>query len=88
MKQIWKYQLTTTDEVSVNMPRGATILSLQVQHGRPCIWALVDPPAPNVTRRFRIFRTGHRIDGLDRQFIGTFQVDNGNSVFHVFEDTE
>ena len=86
MKKIWKFPLSIVDEISINMPKGAEILSVQVQKNNPCIWALVDPYAEVVKRNFSIFGTGHAIIEDNYIFIGTFQLYNGDLVLHLFEE--
>ena len=86
-KQIWKFELTD-DKVSVNIPKGAKILTLQVQHETSCIWALVDPLNELEERHFEIYATGEEIHydmGIERKYINTFQLQGGMLVFHVFE---
>ncbi len=87
MKTIWKYELTASDENDLQMPEGAEVLTVQVQGGLVCIWAIVDDTAPLTSRCFEIFGTGHRIeDGSGkRKYVGTFQLQGGSLVFHVFE---
>jgi hypothetical protein len=69
------------------MPVGAKILSVQAQHNKPTIWALVDPVADKETRRFFVVGTGWPIDP-DRlaksEFCGSVQI--GAFVWHVFEE--
>jgi hypothetical protein len=85
MKRVYKYTFEIDDEITIPMPPG-DILSVQVQRGRPCVWALVDPKAPLIERRFRIAGTGHDIDNADQlTFRGTFQLRDGALVFHLFE---
>ncbi len=85
-RTIWKYPIPITDAFTIDMPRGARILSLDTQNGGPTIWALVDPAAEKVPRAFRLFGTGHEveIDTERADFIGTFQVSDGALVFHLF----
>lgn len=85
MKTIWKYQLDVTTEQVVMMPKQAQILTVQIQDGTPCMWAVVSPGSPSEKRTFRIYGTGHPIaDDLGR-YIGTFQLRGGLLVFHLFE---
>jgi hypothetical protein len=86
---VWKYDLPDDPEAIIEMPRGARILSVQVQHGAPRIWALVDPAAPKVRRRFWIAGTGWRAnsDGLG-VFVGTIQLEGGRHVYHIFDGGE
>lgn len=90
---IWKYELSTTDEQRLMMPRGSTILSLQVQRDIPCIWVLVNERAECRQRRIRIYGTGHPVDGTvlpmgphaSGVFVGTYQLAGGALVFHAFD---
>jgi hypothetical protein len=74
------------DETPVKMPKGAEILSVQIQKGRPCIWALVDPDAQSEVRRLCVRGTGHTLKGNEGRYIGTFQAMGGDLVMHVFEE--
>lgn len=87
MKRVYKYPLDIQDEVVVMMPKGARVLSVQVQNGRPCLWAAVDPNELTLGERwFRIAGTGHPIqDDVVDGFIGTIQMCEGSIVYHVFE---
>lgn len=85
--KIWKYTLQTTDRQTVSMPAGARMLSVQVQHDRMCLWALVnDMTQKRVTRYIAIVETGEPFpEGVFLNFIGTCQFDGGELVYHVFE---
>lgn len=89
MQTVWKFPLSTDSATTVPMPKGAEILTLQMQGGSPCIWAKVDPNAEIERRAFRIFGTGHGLPPMKLDYVGTFQVNDGGSplVFHVFETT-
>jgi len=87
---IWKYTLEILDQQIIAMPRGAKILSVQIQHGKPALWAMVQPEKLNAERRIQIFGTGHPIpavvaDNKRFDFVGTIQVASGSLVFHVFD---
>lgn len=86
MQTVYKYAVTMKDTFTLELPTDAQILSVQMQHGEPQMWALVDPDAPKRKRAFRIVGTGHPIPdvGLLR-FVGTFQTSSGFMVFHLFE---
>lgn len=84
-RTIWKWTLAVTDVQAFDMPKGAKILSVQVQGGMPQLWAYVDPTEPRVTRTIRIIGTGHPIITHPGDYIGTFQMGGGALVFHVFE---
>jgi len=85
MKKIFKYKLMITGLQTVVMPKDAEILSVQVQYNDICIWALVDPKNELIERGFNIFGTGHEIPETVGKYIGTFQIDDGRLVFHLFE---
>lgn len=53
------------------------------------MWALVDPEAPKAKRGFVTLGTGHKFPEAERfHFIGTFQLDEGALIFHLFEYME
>jgi len=89
MKTVFKYPLTVRDYVEIPMPEGAEILAVQTQHGIPCLWARVDTERPDETRHFRISGTGHELSTTDEplRYVGTFQLQDGIFVGHLFERT-
>jgi len=85
--KIYKYTIEAADSFTVDMPSGAQVLSVGVQHGQPRLWALVNPKNDLTPHRFYVRGTGHDAHGMDTElFVGTFQMDGGVLVFHVFED--
>ena len=83
-KTIWKFAFEINDEIVIEMPKGAKILTVQVQNGLAFIWALVDPDAEKEKRYFDLYGTGHPIDmSIDRWYVGTFQIAGGDLVFHL-----
>ena len=87
--RIFKYPIKPGDYVEIEMPIGAQVLDVQVQHNQPCLWALVDPELPKEKRYFRFAGTGHPIkeDLSQLSHIGSFQLLEGALVFHLFEVT-
>ena len=81
---IWKWLLLP--ETTIYMPIGAKLLTVQLQHGEPQLWAMVDAGAPKEVRTFRTYGTGHDLPDEPGQYVGTFQMLGGNLAFHVFED--
>lgn len=82
---IWKFQVQPHEPIS--MPVGAKILCVQLQHGEPMMWALVDENAPKKAKQFHIFGTGFDVpQDIVLNYVGTFQVVGGSLVFHVFEE--
>ena len=81
---VYKYSLRIHDEQVVLLPKGAKILTVQGQHGRICLWALVNHVHGVEPRTILIRGTGHDFPEVGR-YISTFQMENGELVFHVFE---
>lgn len=71
------------------MPENAKVLTVQTQNGYPRLWALVEEKNPIEQRIFLTVGTGHELpelpEGKDGRYIATFQLENGELVFHVFE---
>jgi len=92
MKSIYKYQFPIMDDISIDMPLGAKILTCQIQHKTPKIWAIVDtdPSWVETVRNFKLFGTGHKMpDNIDNlSYISTFLAADDNLVFHLFEVIE
>lgn len=84
--KVFKYTLPAGDWVTITMPRGAEFLCVQVQHGRPEIWARVEPDAQPVAHHFRIAGTGHDLGSNVGKYLGTLQMADGQLVFHVFAE--
>lgn len=83
METVWKVPLEITSQQRVLIPRGATLLCVQAQHGKPCLWALVDSDRPLEERGIAVLGTGHKLErGI---YVGTFQVLDGDFVGHVFD---
>jgi len=86
-KRIYKYQLDVTDWQVLMMPKDAEILTVQIQNGNVCMWALVDVLQSPREREFHIYGTGNPItdETKNLKYISTFQMRDGRLVFHVFE---
>ncbi len=85
MLKVFKYPVNIAPIVSVDMPKGATLLSFQLQGAQPCLWALVDPFEEKETREFRVVGTGHDIEDSDSlRFVGTIQMMDGILIWHLF----
>jgi len=85
--KIWKYQFDGATSMW-RIPKGAEILCVQLQYGKPCIWAKVDPDAEPETRMFQIHPTGQDMGSGTFKYVGTYQIAGEFSecyVWHVFE---
>jgi len=81
---IFKYVVPRELEFQHDMPEGAKILTVALQHGEPRIWALVDFAAEVKPRKFRVLMTGEPIEGIPGTYVGTYQLDDGFFVGHLF----
>lgn len=82
---IWKYILKVDNEQVIDMPFGAQFLSVQVQHGEPCLWVRCQSNAQEVPVKVVTVSTGNPAEHVEgMQFVGTYQLDNGGFVRHVF----
>lgn len=86
MKTIYKYQLTTTDVQIIQMPFNAEVLTVQIQHGEPMLWARVESANSTEAKRIYIVGTGNPMPPGCGRYVGTYQLRNGSLVFHVFEE--
>lgn len=91
MRVVWKFGLPVTDGVEILMPEGAEILHVANQYEVNIstleVWALVDPDADEVPRKFTIHGTGHPVtDG--GTYVGTVISAQGRLVWHVFDHGE
>lgn len=82
--EIWKFEVKNG---LISMPKGAKILSIQTQKNYPQMWVWVDPSQPKEDRYFEVFGTGHKMHTTKctRLYIGTYQVNAGDLVYHLFE---
>ena len=94
MKTIYKFIIEPGGTRSIPMPAGAEVLSVHVQRGEVCMWALVETEARMEIRTFGVFGTGHTVDPCPRgdrwghdswHFLGTVLLENDALVFHIFE---
>ena len=86
--QVWKYQLNP-GVTRLQMPMDAKVLHVEVQHGQPQLWALVQPTNEIRDRDFFVVGTGHPFqEYLQPSHVGTFMLEGGALVFHVFESMD
>lgn len=87
MKTIWKFNVGGIGQTTIEMPKGAKILSVQAQRGEVVMWAAVDERAKVEPRAFIVVGTGYReaVNEHTCQFLGTVQLYDGDLVLHVFE---
>ncbi len=84
MKTIFKYFLSSNDQLLLYLPEGAEILSVQGQGDQLVLWAIVDPSLNVEPRLLSIYGTGNPFQSDHARYIGTAQVNA--FVWHVFEE--
>lgn len=86
-RRVYKYSIPL-GYFSLELPQGAKILTVHERHGKPQIWALVDPNEPfTKTRNFMVVGTGHPIEKDEEvlTYIGTFRLGSEDFIAHLFE---
>jgi hypothetical protein len=84
MNRIYKYPIPINDEIVIVMPKGAKVLTVQIQKSQPFIWALVDTEKEPEERRFYLYGTGMTVTHCE-SYIGSFQMLGGGLIYHLFE---
>ncbi len=75
MKTIYKYQIPTSLEFSLDLPDGYRILSVGIQDEEPVIWALIDTDNTIKKEYFKLILTGSSINNVDDlSYIDSFQI--------------
>lgn len=72
--------------VTIRLPKGAQVLTMQADSfDNLRVWALVDPTAETVDRKFLLLATGepNEDDGYF-EYVATAQLQSGGLVFHLF----
>lgn len=89
---VWKYQLDLFAAASIRLDipvgrfgRSAQVLHVDTQHDNAFIWVLVDPTAATEVRAFRVYGTGHPVPLSPGEHVGTFMINGGEFVGHLFE---
>lgn len=89
MTTIYKFPVPMQQLFQQELPKGATVLSVQEQVNAAQMWVMLDPDEETEVRHFEVYGTGFEMRTLTptekREYIGTFQMDGGQLVFHLFE---
>ncbi len=89
--QVRRYIFGVAFDFTVDLPKGANIVHLGLQRGArgevlPFIWAIVDPGASIVTRRFHAVKSGEGLPNYPLTYLGTLQ--HGVRAWHIFQVVE
>jgi hypothetical protein len=87
MKTIYKYTLDKDHNTILTMPKGAVVLTVDIQNEEICIWAKVDTNVETEERHFKMYGTGHEVldNDTDLSYVGTVQLMSGQLIFHIYE---
>ena len=87
MKTVHKYHLNIGETV-IHLPLAAIPVHVGEQFGELQMWVELNPAEAQVDRHFRVFGTGHPIDGCEHMlitYVGTAIMQGGSFVLHVYE---
>lgn len=85
---VYKYPFFVADDVEVQLPKGARILHVAQQPMQPAdlvLWAHVDRDAPLVTRKLKVYGTGHDMPGDAGTHLATVLCNGGALVWHIYD---
>lgn len=82
-KRIFKYELHPLQKTML-VHDGCKFLSVQVQRGIPCVWVEVDTDMISIEIPIYIIPTGGQLPDANCEYLGTFQLEDGDLVFHVY----
>lgn len=86
--KIYKYELSFENRNFIKMPEKSEIMDIQIQNGKPVMWALVDRDSPEIVVKINVYGTGWVIDhkATKDEYLATLQ--NGDLVWHFFMNYE
>jgi hypothetical protein len=89
MITIYKYPLYATDQQTVWLPEGASVIRVAPQGAELFLWAWLNTDKPARPRTFKIYGTGWEMPNDGKHvYIGTFDkigIMGEPLVFHLFE---
>lgn len=81
---VWKFELPTVSCVQeIRLPGGSEVLRIDVQRGKPVLWALVEPERPLRSYFVEAVMTGQPRQ-KDWGYLGTALLEGGDFVLHYF----
>lgn len=84
MITIHKFAVVARGATEIETYKSFTILCIQTQDNTPFIWLEVDTTAPKVELNLWTYMTGEK-QTVCGEYLGTFQLDNGSYVGHVYK---
>ena len=86
-KSVWKSEIFTGPGIDqIALPEGAVFLSVQTQgSSMVSIWAEIDYSRPSKQYTILTVGTGAQLVPDEKKYIGTYQIERLQEVYHVFE---
>lgn len=87
MAIIWKLELKIQASQVVEVPESCKVLSVGVQHGKPCVWIELDNDGhyvPLGLKTVTMIGTGVKFERYATLFIGSFVLMHDNLVLHAY----
>lgn len=88
MMSIWKWACPVADEFFASIPESAKCVHVEAQDGSGCMWWLVDTGSQPIERTFMTVGTGHPVPDIPLEYLGSYQLQDGRFVAHVFEKVD
>ena len=85
MRTVYKYELALIDYQQIAAPEGAIARSVMLQQGVPTLWAEVDTRLEVEAMHIITIGTGQPMPEEPCTFIGTYQLLEGELIFHVYQ---
>lgn len=85
--KIFKYELSFSDKF-VTMPENSEIMDIQIQDGKPVMWAMVNSDTKDIVVKITSLFTGDEIqlDNSRNEYLATIQ--HEGLVYHFFMNYE
>ena len=93
MNSVFRYFIKITDDQTIKIPllHGLSlkdsVLKIDTQYEIPCMWVMVEDENKPVECKIFIRGTGHSCDSIFTKpdtYLGSFQLQDGRFVMHVF----
>jgi hypothetical protein len=85
--RIFKYPLEIAEVQKVILHAAYKLLTVQMQHGKPVLWAMVSAEDTRRTEiEIRVLGTGQE-SAWPGEYLGTVQEADGNLIWHFFHHT-
>jgi len=84
--KIYNYGVPITDEFTLLLPHVVKVLTVQMHKGKPYVFIAVLEDTPARQMKFTLIPTGRDMPDIYGSYVGTFQINDGDQVFHLFHD--